>query len=90
MFFIINDTEESLTIQARDEAINGFMISGTMSCDVLPGKMAIDSLSFFSRQLEENGIDGIPDIELIEFDLNIFESNDWGGGFQTGLIEITP
>ena len=86
VFFIANDTDEAITIQARDEVINGFMISGSMSSEVLPGKVAIGSLSFGEWQLEENGIE---DIDFVEFRFRIiFE--DWGDSFETDLIRLTP
>ena len=90
VFFIVNDTERTITIQARDESINGFMISGTKSTGIMPGKMAIDTLSFRNSRLEENGIGGIEDIEVIKFVLRVIDENDRNATFNTPMIEIAP
>lgn len=90
VFFIINGTDRNITIQARDENVNGFMISGTMSTGVQPGKMSIDTLSFSDRRLGENGINSIADIESITFALRIIDEDNRNGSYNTPAIEITP
>jgi len=90
VFLIVNDTERNITIQARDESVNGFMISGIKSTDVRPGMVAIDTLSFSERRLEENGITSIVDIEGIEFVLRIIDNDDWNASFNTDVIRVTP
>jgi len=86
-FFIVNNTDTAITVQTRDESVNGFMIFGMMSCDVLPGKMANASLTFLSSSLEENGID---EIEMIEFIFHIADKNSWKTIIDTDPIEIIP
>jgi len=91
VFFIVNDTARDITIQARDENVNGFMISGIKSTNIQPGRMAIDTLSFSNRRLGENGINYINDIESIEFDLRIIDNDNRNATFDTGAIRInTP
>lgn len=90
VLFIVNDTERDITVQARDESVNGFMVSGTKSTDIQPGKMAIDTISFSDRRLDENGIAGINDIEWIEFDLRIIDNDDRNATFHTGIIRVEP
>jgi len=87
VFFIANNTEDMITVQVRDEAVNGFMRSGIMSADVMPGKMAVSTMSFGSWELEENDIDHI---ETIEFRFHIFSRDDWANSITTDLIRITP
>jgi len=90
VFYIVNDTERTITIQARDESVNGFMISGVKSTGVMPGKVAIDTLSFSDRRLLENGISGIDDIEVIKFVLRVIDENNRNATYNTPTIEIIP
>jgi len=90
VFYIVNDTERTITIQARDESVNGFMISGIKSTGVMPGKVAIDTLSFSDRRLLENGITGIDDIEVIKFVLRVIDENNRNATYNTPTIEIIP
>jgi len=90
VFFIVNDTERDITIQARDENVNGFMASGIKSTNIQPGKMAIDTLSFSDRRLGENDINSIDDIEWIEFDLRVIDNDNRNANFNTGVIRIDP
>jgi hypothetical protein len=84
-FYIENKGDTAITVQARDTSINGFMIDGSMSCDVLPGKMANTTLSFFSSSLEENGID---EIESVELKFHIFEKDSWDTIVDTDTITL--
>ena len=89
VFFIINDTERTLTIQARDESINGLMVSGIKSTGIMPGKVAIDTLSFSDRQLDENGISGIDGIDNVRFVLRVIDENNRNATFNTPTLEVT-
>jgi hypothetical protein len=83
-FYIENNTSTPITVQTRDTSINGFMVDGSMSCDVLPGKMANTSLTFFSSSLEENGIEHI---ESIELKFHIFNKDTWDTIIDTDVIQ---
>lgn len=88
LFFIVNNTDEEITIQVREEAVNGFMVSGIMSATVLPGKMAVDSMGFGSWDLEDNDIE---EIEMIEFRFNVFHGDLFRGtSFLSDIIQIHP
>ena len=85
-FFIVNNTHELVTVQAREESVNGIMIMGTMSADIMPNKATNTTLGFFSWDLEANNID---DVETISFYLYIFP--DWDfmrDGIQTEIITL--
>ncbi len=45
-------------------SINGFMMSPLFISTVYDGKMAIDDITVFSSELEENGITSIEEVEL--------------------------
>lgn len=65
--------------------MNGFMISPSMSQDVVSGKKAISAVTFFSSDLEENGIE---DITEIETSFHIFDMDSWDGIADTEAIVI--
>ncbi len=62
--YIENNSDKNVTIQARDVSINGFMIEPVFSSDVLAGKVAYDTITFFEDDLTENNITSIDEIEL--------------------------
>lgn len=84
--YIENNSEDPVTFQLRDVSIDGFMVDSMFSADVLPGKIAYDTISFFESDLEENGIE---DISEIEFKLHIFNTDSWKDIKNTDPITIT-
>lgn len=72
--YVENLTDSDITVQLRNTSVNGFMIDPIFSCDVLAGKRAYDSISFFESSLKDNGIDNI---ENMEFSLHIYNLHDW-------------
>lgn len=64
MLYIENNTDQAVTIQQRDLSINGFMIDGIISCDIVPGAKAVDDISLLGSALEENGIETLESGEL--------------------------
>ncbi len=84
--YIENNTDHNITVQTRDESVNGFMTSAIFSCDVLSGKKAVDDISFMQSSLDENGI---TDIEEIELRFHIFDSDTWDNNKDTDMITIS-
>lgn len=84
--FIENNTDKDLTIQVRDVSINGFMVDSIFSCDVLNGKRAVDTITFLSRELEENEITSI---ETIELSFHIFDAHTWSDIANSESVTIT-
>lgn len=74
ILFIENLGKKSITVQARDVSVNGFMIDHSLSSEVSPQKRSIDAMTFFQSDLEENSIEKITDVELA---FHIFETSDW-------------
>ncbi len=84
--YIENNSDKDVTIQARDVSINGFMIDPIFSSDVLSGKKAYDTITFFESDLADNDIKSI---DIMELSFHIFDSNSWDTYFDTQLIEVT-
>ncbi|MBR1750431.1 MAG: hypothetical protein IJ740_06030 [Ruminococcus sp.] len=63
ILYIENNTDRIVSVECEDTAINGFMVNGFQYVEVYPHKKAIDEITFFSSDLEENGITEIEEIE---------------------------
>lgn len=69
-----NNSDDEITIQSIDVSINGFMVETVFSCEIMPGKKAIDTITFMSSDIEENQIESIDEVEM---SLHIFRTDDW-------------
>ncbi len=74
VLYIENNTEDAITIQSRDVSINGFMVDPIFSCEIMPGKKAIDDIIFMNSDIEENQIERIDEVEL---SFHIFKTDGW-------------
>ena len=81
-----NNTGSNITIQARDVSINGFMVDPAFSCDIVAGKKAYDTITFFESDLEENSITDITELEIKFY---IFSSDSWEDIHETDAITVT-
>ncbi|MCI5621299.1 MAG: hypothetical protein MR355_07040 [Lachnospiraceae bacterium] len=64
LLYVENTSGQNAGISVDDMSINGFMMSPFFSTTVYDGKKAIDDITIFSSDLEENGIETIEDVEL--------------------------
>lgn len=84
--YVENNTDDSIVIQADNVSINGYMVDPTFSCDVMPGKKAFDTITFFDSDLEDNGIEDITELEAT---FNILDGDSYLEKFSTSAITIT-
>ena len=82
---IENNSSQSITIQARNANVNGYMVPTMMSADVAAGKKANDSLTFETSGLKECGIDNIATMEFL---FHIFDSESWDEIVDTDVITV--
>lgn len=80
-----NNSGANITVQSKDVSINGIMVDPIFSCDVLSGKRTVDTITFMSSELEENGITDIADIELV---FHIFNADSWEDITDTDVVTI--
>lgn len=83
---IENNGSKSVTVQARNASVNGYMVETMMSCDVAAGKKANDELVFMRSDLESAGITTIADME---FSFHIFDSETWNDYLDTESFKIS-
>lgn len=81
-----NTGDKTVTVQVRDVSINGLMMQSTIfSCDIAPGKLANDEISFLSSEMEMAGIETVG---LIELKVHAFNTETWDTLFTTDAVSI--
>ncbi|MTI94335.1 MAG: hypothetical protein FH749_02450 [Firmicutes bacterium] len=83
--YIENNSDESITVQARNTSVNGFMVDPTFSPEVMPDKKANDAITFSDSEFERYGIETITDIEL---NFLVFNSDTWDEIFFSDLVTV--
>lgn len=86
LFYVENDSAQDVTVQMTDTSVNGFMIDPIFSCQVTPGKVAYTSATFFTDDLEENGITAF---ETFEFRVQIVDSDSWNTLKDSDPVTLT-
>lgn len=86
VLYIENNRSDNAGISCDDMSINGFMISPMFSSSVYSGKKAIDNITIFESDLEENNIEGIEDVEL---SFRIYNSDSYNTIAETGPISFS-
>lgn len=82
---IENNSDQSITVQAKNANVNDYMVSTVMSADIASGKKANDSLTFETSGLKECGIESIA---TMEFAFHIFDSESWDEIVDTDVITV--
>lgn len=84
-FILENLSDKTLTVQARETSINGFMVDPICSMEVAPGKKAKDGMSIWGEDAEDNPMS---EVENIETKFHIFNNDDWEDYVDTENIVI--
>jgi len=84
--YIENNSSRDITVQLRDVSINGFMIDPIFSSDILPGKKAYDSITFFESDLTDNEINTIDELSL---KFHVFDADSWDTIFDSEIVTIS-
>lgn len=85
MIYIENNTEKCMTVQARNESVNGFMVDSLFSAEIASGKCIIDDLRFLESTFEDNEIETVETIELY---FHVFDSETWKERFDTDTVSL--
>lgn len=72
--FLENNTEKEVIFSLDDSSVNGYVIDPYWAKSVLPNSMTYSSITWSQRELEENLIFSV---EEIEFTLKASDYNDW-------------
>ena len=81
--FLLNKTAKNVMFSVEEASVNGYMADPFYANSVSAGKCAFSSMSWSDITLEENGITSI---EEIEFNLRVYNEDDW---FEDDLVNKT-
>ncbi len=72
--YIENKTDVDLAVTWDNVSVNGFMVDPFFATTVPAHQKKLTNVTFFASSLEESYID---EVERIEFDLKIYDSDNW-------------
>lgn len=64
LLYCENTSDKNVCIQVDSLSVNGFMMDPLFSTTVYAGKKAIDDITLFSEDMEQNNIESIDEVEL--------------------------
>ena len=82
----LNNTGKTISVTCSDVSINGFMINPIFASTLYDGKMAVDELTIFSSDLEENNITSVDEVEL---KFSVMDNDTYQSLFKTDSISFT-
>ena len=86
--YLVNKTDKDLMFSVKDASVNGYMADPFFATDVAAGKCTFNSITWFESTFEENGI---TEVEEIEFQLRVYDVNDWrADDFANEKIILNP
>ena len=86
LLYIENSSGKNIVVQCDNMSINGFMVTPYFSSTVNDGRMALDTITILSSDLENNGITSVDDIELT---FQIIDPDTFQTIFETGPVEFS-
>jgi len=84
-FYLENTSDRAVVVQSEDVSVNGYMISNWLYADLIPGAHAVEALTLFTSDMEENGIETI---ETVELALNIVDAETYQTIEKTAPITL--
>ena len=86
LLYLENNTGKTISVTCSDVSINGFMINPIFASTLYDGKMAVDKLTIFSSDLEENNITSVDEVEL---KFSVMDNDTYQSLFKTDSISFT-
>lgn len=86
LLFIENKSDSDIIVQCDNMSVNGYMVTPYFSCQVNKGRMALDTITILSTDLEENGIDEVKNLEL---NFNIINPKNFDTIYQSDPIPFS-
>lgn len=84
--YIENNSARNITVQVRDESVNGFMVDALFSADVRQGCKAFTGIRFDGDDLAENGI---TELQEVSFRFHVYDSELWDTLFDSEEILLS-
>lgn len=84
----MNKTDTTIMVSTDEVSVNDFMIDPFFATSVPMGKMHFSEMSWFDTEFEDNGI---TEVEEIEFQLRVYDDEDWmADSFVEEAIVLKP
>lgn len=80
MFYIENNSEQTIIVQVESASINGFMVDPIMSPTICANKRIVDDLTILQSDLEDNEI---TTLENMEISFKIIDGDTWNTLYTT-------
>lgn len=85
LVYIENNTDRSVAVRTDDVTVNGCDLTSVMNRTVLPGKRAVDTVTFYRMDLDEFDIDAIDSIKM---SFQIKDAETWETIDSTDMIAV--
>ncbi|MCR4840698.1 MAG: hypothetical protein K5848_04055 [Lachnospiraceae bacterium] len=86
LLYMENSSGRNVHISVEDMSVNGIMVDPIFYAEIYDGKKAIDDITLFSSDLEENGIEAIENVEL---KFKIYDVDTYDDIDETDVISFT-
>lgn len=85
LVYIENNTDRTVAVRTDDVTVNGYDLTSVMNRTVLPGKRAVDTVTFYRMDLDEYDIDAIDSIKM---SFQIKDAESWETIDSTDMIAV--
>ncbi|MCD8383124.1 MAG: hypothetical protein LUC30_09515 [Clostridiales bacterium] len=86
--YLVNKTDSKVMYSVDNASVNGYMVDPYYADTVAAGTCAFSSMYWYSEDLEDNGI---TEVDEIEFELNIYDNDDWAvDNYVSETITLNP
>lgn len=86
LLYLENNSNRNIGVSCENMSINGFMVSPFFISTIYEGKMAIDEITIFASDLDENDIEVIENIEL---SFHLYDADSYLTIADTGPISFS-
>ena len=75
--YLENKTDSYVMFGVDNVYVNGYDIDPYFANSVLPGASKFETMSWDEEEFDANGIDGVEGIEDVEFNVRVYDNEDW-------------
>lgn len=83
--YMYNGTDRNIAVQTNDVIVNGYDMTSAMNRTILPGKHAVDVVTFYTLDMEEYAID---EIDSVNVSFVIKDADSWETVDATDRISV--
>ena len=85
MVYLYNGTDRNIAVRTHEVIVNGYDMTSAMSRTILPGKRAVDVVTFYTQDMEEHDI---AEIDSVDVSFEIKDADSWETIDSTDLIGV--